>query len=135
MWSASCKSISNIPFLFFYFFFSRASELQNSVAYDCVQLHGGWGYMWEYPIAKWVWQFRYTPLADVQKKENYWTLYVEGKKVQSLHFSTDYRVYSSRWKQLYVIGSPQGFLSFLKKVKRPIYESVMLGFIWIVIRD
>ncbi|XP_072473566.1 long-chain specific acyl-CoA dehydrogenase, mitochondrial isoform X2 [Notamacropus eugenii] len=29
-----------------------ASELQNSVAYSCVQLHGGWGYMWEYPIAK-----------------------------------------------------------------------------------
>ncbi|KAH0504700.1 Long-chain specific acyl-CoA dehydrogenase, mitochondrial [Microtus ochrogaster] len=29
-----------------------ASELQNSVAYQCVQLHGGWGYMWEYPIAK-----------------------------------------------------------------------------------
>ncbi|XP_012872523.1 PREDICTED: long-chain specific acyl-CoA dehydrogenase, mitochondrial [Dipodomys ordii] len=29
-----------------------ASELQNSVAYECVQLHGGWGYMWEYPIAK-----------------------------------------------------------------------------------
>ncbi|KAG8521038.1 Long-chain specific acyl-CoA dehydrogenase, mitochondrial [Galemys pyrenaicus] len=29
-----------------------ASELQNSVAYDCVQLHGGWGYMWEYPIAR-----------------------------------------------------------------------------------
>ncbi|XP_014649498.1 PREDICTED: long-chain specific acyl-CoA dehydrogenase, mitochondrial isoform X2 [Ceratotherium simum simum] len=29
-----------------------ASELQNSVAYDCVQLHGGWGYMWEFPIAK-----------------------------------------------------------------------------------
>ncbi|XP_007932729.2 long-chain specific acyl-CoA dehydrogenase, mitochondrial [Orycteropus afer afer] len=29
-----------------------ASELQNSVAYDCVQLHGGWGYMWENPIAK-----------------------------------------------------------------------------------
>ncbi|XP_058156180.1 long-chain specific acyl-CoA dehydrogenase, mitochondrial [Dasypus novemcinctus] len=28
------------------------SELQNSVAYDCVQLHGGWGYMWDYPIAK-----------------------------------------------------------------------------------
>ncbi|XP_023382833.1 long-chain specific acyl-CoA dehydrogenase, mitochondrial isoform X6 [Pteropus vampyrus] len=28
-----------------------ASELQNTVAYDCVQLHGGWGYMWEYPIA------------------------------------------------------------------------------------
>ncbi|XP_044237136.1 long-chain specific acyl-CoA dehydrogenase, mitochondrial isoform X3 [Ursus arctos] len=29
-----------------------ATELQNRVAYDCVQLHGGWGYMWEYPIAK-----------------------------------------------------------------------------------
>ncbi|XP_045337050.1 long-chain specific acyl-CoA dehydrogenase, mitochondrial isoform X2 [Leopardus geoffroyi] len=29
-----------------------ASDLQNTVAYDCVQLHGAWGYMWEYPIAK-----------------------------------------------------------------------------------
>ncbi|XP_063789141.1 long-chain specific acyl-CoA dehydrogenase, mitochondrial isoform X2 [Pseudophryne corroboree] len=29
-----------------------ASELQNQVATECVQLHGGWGYMWEYPIAK-----------------------------------------------------------------------------------
>ncbi|XP_045875817.1 long-chain specific acyl-CoA dehydrogenase, mitochondrial isoform X2 [Meles meles] len=29
-----------------------ASELQNRVAYDCVQLHGGLGYVWEYPIAK-----------------------------------------------------------------------------------
>ncbi|XP_043433650.1 long-chain specific acyl-CoA dehydrogenase, mitochondrial isoform X2 [Prionailurus bengalensis] len=29
-----------------------ASELQNTVAYDCVQLHGAWGYMWEYPITK-----------------------------------------------------------------------------------
>ncbi|XP_054441677.1 long-chain specific acyl-CoA dehydrogenase, mitochondrial [Pteronotus mesoamericanus] len=29
-----------------------ATELQNRVAYDCLQLHGGWGYMWEYPIAK-----------------------------------------------------------------------------------
>uniref|UniRef100_A0A8D0HAM8 Long-chain specific acyl-CoA dehydrogenase, mitochondrial n=1 Tax=Sphenodon punctatus TaxID=8508 RepID=A0A8D0HAM8_SPHPU len=28
------------------------SELQNSVATQCLQLHGGWGYMWEYPIAK-----------------------------------------------------------------------------------
>jgi long-chain-acyl-CoA dehydrogenase len=24
----------------------------NKTAYDCVQLHGGWGYMWEYPICK-----------------------------------------------------------------------------------
>ncbi|XP_028663926.2 long-chain specific acyl-CoA dehydrogenase, mitochondrial [Erpetoichthys calabaricus] len=29
-----------------------ASDLQNRVATQCVQLHGGWGYMWEYPIAK-----------------------------------------------------------------------------------
>ncbi|XP_059154751.1 long-chain specific acyl-CoA dehydrogenase, mitochondrial-like [Physella acuta] len=28
------------------------SELQNKIAYQCVQLHGGWGYMMEYPIAK-----------------------------------------------------------------------------------
>lgn len=28
------------------------SELQNKVAYQCVQMHGGWGYMWEYPITK-----------------------------------------------------------------------------------
>ncbi|KAF6719784.1 Long-chain specific acyl-CoA dehydrogenase, mitochondrial [Oryzias melastigma] len=28
------------------------SELQNKVASQCLQLHGGWGYMWEYPIAK-----------------------------------------------------------------------------------
>ncbi|KAM9304741.1 long-chain specific acyl-CoA dehydrogenase, mitochondrial [Gastrophryne carolinensis] len=29
-----------------------ASDLQNSIATQGVQLHGGWGYMWEYPIAK-----------------------------------------------------------------------------------
>ncbi|KAG8559084.1 hypothetical protein GDO81_017234 [Engystomops pustulosus] len=29
-----------------------ASDLQNAVATQGVQLHGGWGYMWEYPIAK-----------------------------------------------------------------------------------
>jgi len=28
------------------------SDLQNRVAYECVQLHGGWGYMWEYPVCK-----------------------------------------------------------------------------------
>ncbi|XP_063607383.1 long-chain specific acyl-CoA dehydrogenase, mitochondrial-like [Penaeus indicus] len=28
------------------------SDLQNRIGYQCVQLHGGWGYMWEYPIAK-----------------------------------------------------------------------------------
>ena len=26
--------------------------LQNKVANQCLQLHGGWGYMWEYPIAR-----------------------------------------------------------------------------------
>ncbi|KAM9629391.1 long-chain specific acyl-CoA dehydrogenase, mitochondrial [Morphnus guianensis] len=29
-----------------------SSDLQNNIATQCVQLHGGWGYMWEYPIAK-----------------------------------------------------------------------------------
>uniref|UniRef100_H2YUL4 Long-chain-acyl-CoA dehydrogenase n=1 Tax=Ciona savignyi TaxID=51511 RepID=H2YUL4_CIOSA len=28
------------------------TDLNNTVAYRCVQLHGGWGYMWEYPICK-----------------------------------------------------------------------------------
>lgn len=28
------------------------SDLQNKVAYECLQMFGGWGYMWEYPIAK-----------------------------------------------------------------------------------
>lgn len=28
------------------------SDIQNQVATRCLQLHGGWGYMWEYPIAK-----------------------------------------------------------------------------------
>ena len=29
-----------------------ATDLQNSVMDRCVQLHGGWGYMWEYPICR-----------------------------------------------------------------------------------
>ena len=28
------------------------TDLQSSVADRCVQLHGGWGYMWEYPVAR-----------------------------------------------------------------------------------
>merc|ERR1719446_698917 len=28
------------------------TDLQNQVGYDCVQMHGGWGYMAEYPICK-----------------------------------------------------------------------------------
>lgn len=30
-----------------------ASELANRIAYACVSLHGGWGYMKEYPISQW----------------------------------------------------------------------------------
>ena len=30
-----------------------ASELANKVAYNCVSLHGGYGYMKEYPICRW----------------------------------------------------------------------------------
>ncbi|THD27319.1 Long-chain specific acyl-CoA dehydrogenase [Fasciola hepatica] len=29
-----------------------ASDLYNRIAYDGVQLHGGWGYMWEYAVCK-----------------------------------------------------------------------------------
>ena len=29
-----------------------ATDLENKVAYDCLQLHGGWGFMWETPIAR-----------------------------------------------------------------------------------
>ncbi len=28
------------------------TDLENKVAAECLQLHGGWGYMWETPIAK-----------------------------------------------------------------------------------
>lgn len=28
------------------------TDLQNKVADQCVQLHGGWGYMWEFPVCK-----------------------------------------------------------------------------------
>ena len=29
-----------------------ATDLENKVAADCLQLHGGWGFMWETNIAK-----------------------------------------------------------------------------------
>lgn len=29
-----------------------ATDLQNRIANQCVQMYGGWGYMWEYQIAK-----------------------------------------------------------------------------------
>lgn len=31
----------------------KLSEMVNRVAYDCVQLHGGYGFMEEYPICRW----------------------------------------------------------------------------------
>lgn len=30
----------------------QSTELQGKVVDQCLQLHGGWGYMWEYPIAR-----------------------------------------------------------------------------------
>ena len=30
----------------------RITDLQQKIATQCLQLHGGWGYMMEYPIAK-----------------------------------------------------------------------------------
>ena len=28
------------------------TDLQGKVTDSCVQLHGGWGYMWEYPVCR-----------------------------------------------------------------------------------
>lgn len=33
-------------------FSCRTTDLATRVAGICVQLHGGWGYMWEFPIAR-----------------------------------------------------------------------------------
>ena len=33
-------------------YFCRITDLQQKIATQCLQLHGGWGYMMEYPIAK-----------------------------------------------------------------------------------
>ena len=30
----------------------QLSELHNRVVDECLQLHGGWGYMWEYPVCR-----------------------------------------------------------------------------------
>ena len=30
----------------------RITDLQQKVATQCLQMHGGWGYMWEYGIAR-----------------------------------------------------------------------------------
>jgi long-chain-acyl-CoA dehydrogenase len=30
----------------------KCTDIQVKVADQCVQLHGGWGYMWEYPVCR-----------------------------------------------------------------------------------
>ncbi|MFO1199350.1 MAG: acyl-CoA dehydrogenase family protein [Burkholderiaceae bacterium] len=30
----------------------QLSDLHNRVVDECLQLHGGWGYMWEYPVCR-----------------------------------------------------------------------------------
>ena len=30
-----------------------SADLANKIAYKCLSLHGGWGYMKEYPISQW----------------------------------------------------------------------------------
>ena len=30
----------------------RTTDLQNKIAYECLQLHGGWGFMSEYGICR-----------------------------------------------------------------------------------
>jgi len=37
-------------------------EMANRVAYDCVQLHGGYGYMEEYPICRFARDIRVFPI-------------------------------------------------------------------------
>ena len=38
------------------------TEMANRVAYQCVQLHGGYGFMDEYPISRWYRDIRATPI-------------------------------------------------------------------------
>lgn len=40
-----------------------ASELANRIAYNCVSLHGGYGYMKEYPICQWYTDVRLYPIG------------------------------------------------------------------------
>ena len=30
----------------------QLSDLHNRVVDECLQLHGGWGYMWDYPVCR-----------------------------------------------------------------------------------
>ena len=43
-------------------------EMANSVAYHCVQLHGGYGYMEEYPICRFARDVRCIPIFAGQRK-------------------------------------------------------------------
>jgi len=47
-------------------------EMANRVAYDCVQLHGGYGYMEEYPICRWYRDIRsstiYAGTSEIMKR-------------------------------------------------------------------
>ena len=48
------------------------AEMANRVAYDCVQLHGGYGYMEEYPISRWYRDIRassiYAGTSEIMKR-------------------------------------------------------------------
>ena len=48
------------------------AEMANRVAYDCVQLHGGYGYMEEYPISRWYRDIRvatiYAGTTEIMKR-------------------------------------------------------------------
>ena len=48
------------------------NEMANRVAYDCVQLHGGYGYMEEYPICRWYRDIRassiYAGTSEIMKQ-------------------------------------------------------------------
>lgn len=48
------------------------AEMANRLAYDCVQLHGGYGYMEEYPISRWYRDIRassiYAGTSEIMKR-------------------------------------------------------------------
>lgn len=95
-------------FYFFLFYSSRASELQNSVAYDCVQLHGGWGYMWEYPIAKWVCRFCSTPLVEGKKNKNYWVFTLKERRCKVFIFQLTIECIQA----FMILAHPEDFIIF-----------------------
>ena len=71
-----------------------ASDLQNKVAADCLQLHGGWGYMMETPIAR--------CYADARVQTIYVGFFLSEKlkKVHYLKINSDMSsMYFSGWQQ------------------------------------